>query len=197
MNKQKKETVKRLIEEGQTFTFENNRKRSSYDGTYYSEATDDLMSWIAKVENFISSNFNKNSGPSKMMESVDKKKFSGYYESEFKTELTKVKGAIKSCIELQSNSETQFDGIISLLKNVYFWTALVIISGGAYKLGYDNGNSKVYESTFELKNQIEQEKSEKKLLKKEVQNWKQKYLELENNNKLDSLNTSLIDFITK
>lgn len=179
MNKQKKETVSRLIEEGQTYTFENNRKRSSYDGNYYSEATDDLISWIAKVENFITTNFSKTSGPYKMMESVDKKKFSGYYEGEFRTELTKIKGAIKSCLDLQTNSDTKFDAIISLLKNIYFWTTLVIISGGAYKLGYDNGHSKVYETTYELNKKIEQRELENEQLKKDVENWKQKYFKLE------------------
>lgn len=114
-----------------------------------------------------------------MVESVDKKKFTGYYESEFKTELTKLKGAIKSCLDLQSNSEAKLDDIISLLKNVYFWSSLVIISGGAYKLGYDNGNSKVYETNFDLNNKIEKTNLENEKLKAEVENWKNKYLELE------------------
>lgn len=44
MNKKQKQIVSSLVEEGKKYSFENNRKISRYDGNYYSEATDDLMS---------------------------------------------------------------------------------------------------------------------------------------------------------
>ena len=79
------------------------------------------------------------------------KKFSGYYQSEFETEFTKLKGAIKSCENLKPNKRVQENNhIISLIKNPIFWTVIVVLIGASYKLGFDNGNSRFDNEKNEL-----------------------------------------------
>lgn len=59
-----------LINEGDLYNFENN-KYYSYDH-YYSRATPDFLSWVSKVEDYIITNYDQNSGPHKMLDSVKK-----------------------------------------------------------------------------------------------------------------------------
>ncbi|KFE98010.1 hypothetical protein IX39_16530 [Chryseobacterium formosense] len=138
--KNKNINVQELINEGNNYSSENNCKIKY--GEYFSDATPEFLAWISKVENFIYTNFDENSGPYKMLQTADKSKFSGYYLSEFDRELQKYKGAIKSCEHLKPNKSKSENVIISLIKNPVFWTTLVVVIGGSYKLGFDNGNSK-------------------------------------------------------
>lgn len=132
--------ITELIKEGDNYSSENNKKIAH--GQYLSDASTEFLSWISKVEDYIYTNFDENSGPYKMLQSANKSKFSGDYLSEFDRELAKFKGAIKSCETLKPNKSKSENLIISLIKNPFFWTVLVITIGGAYKLGFDNGNSK-------------------------------------------------------
>ena len=137
MNKTKNDLiVSALIDEGNKYDFDNN-KYYAY-GEVFSRATTEFLSWVSKVEDFISSNYSESSGPYKMLQSVNKAKFSGYYKYEFDAELTKLKGAIKSCENLKPNRITTGDKIIELIKNPFFWTVLVIGISASYKLGFDN-----------------------------------------------------------
>ena len=140
--------VDELINEGNHFNFENNKKFTH--NQFFSKASPDFLAWVSKVEDYIMTNFDENSGPFKMMNSVNKAKFSGYYQSEFETEFDKLKGAINSCKYLKSNKKVEDNFILSLIKNPLFWTVLVIVIGGAYKLGYDNGIAKFDNEKIEL-----------------------------------------------
>ncbi|WP_343658839.1 hypothetical protein [Chryseobacterium sp.] len=137
-----------MIIEGNKYNFENN-SYSAY-GEVYSRSTTDFLSWISKVENYITSNYNESSGPYRMLISVNKKKFNGYYDYEFEPELTKLKGAIKSCENLPPNKLKSSNQIIELLKSPLFWTILVFVGGTSYKLGFDNGNTKYDSEKIEL-----------------------------------------------
>jgi hypothetical protein len=123
--KKNKTFIKELIEEGNKFSFENNKKYSA--NQHYSKATPEFLAWVSKVEDYISSNFDESSGPYKMLNSVQKIKFSGYYQSEFETEFNKLKGAINSFLSLNPNKKQQENQILSLIKNPLFWTAIVIL----------------------------------------------------------------------
>lgn len=155
-----------LINEGSQYSFDNNKKYS-YD-QYYSHATPDLLAWVSKVEDYIRTNFDENSGPLKMLDSVKKQKFSGSYQSEFETELVKLKGAIKSCKNLKPNKKTSDTIIISLIKNPLFWTILTVVIGAAYKLGYDNGVAKYDNEKNELSKQNAAYKDSITLLNKKI-----------------------------
>ena len=146
--------VTELIIEGNQYSSENNKKYAH--GEFYSDATTEFLAWISKVENYIYTNFDENSGPYKMIQSADKSKFSGYYLTQFDRELLKFKGAIKSCESLKPNKSKNENQILSLIRNPFFWTTLVILISGAYKLGFDNGNSKfdIEKQEFNEKNKV-------------------------------------------
>lgn len=164
MNKKQTIIVDSLVSEGNKFSFDNNKKHSDFNYEYYSEASSELIAWISKVETYINSNYSEDSGPRILMKSVRKTQFTGNYKSGFETELTKIKGAIQSCKDIEPNINNKFNEITSLLKNIYFWTTLAIVCGGSYKLGFDNGNSKLSESTYELNKKIDQLENKNKTL---------------------------------
>lgn len=165
----KNNILNNIIDEGDRLSFDNNKKISTNVGGFYSEATDDLMSWISKVEDYIRSNYSENSGPYKMLESVSKEKFNGYFKSEFDIELTKLKGAIKSCSSVTPNKKKDDNFVFALIKNPLFWTVMVVVIGASYKLGYDNGTSKFDNEKIEFKKLIDLQSGEISNLKKEVE----------------------------
>ena len=68
-----------------------------------------------------------------------------------------------SIIELEnfineSNVKSE-NKILELLTNPLFWLVIVTVSGGAYKLGYDNGVTKYEKEKIELRNQNDSLKS--------------------------------------
>lgn len=148
-----------LIKEGNKYTFQNNSYNRN--GNYYSKATHEFLSWVSKIEDYIRSNYNENSGPYKLIETLKRENLSGNFQNQFEDELAKLKGAIGSCKDVAPNKKKEKDdnAIISLLKNYIFWTVLVIVSGGAYKLGYDNGASKFDKTMIELNKENELLKS--------------------------------------
>ncbi|PXX99092.1 hypothetical protein DF185_14530 [Marinifilum breve] len=162
----KNNIVDELIIEGNDFSFENNKKL--YHGKFYSEVTNEFLSWVSKVDNYIRINYEENSGPLRMLETVDSFKFSGFDKDEFETELTKLKGAIKSCQSIKPNKKTKDNYILSLIKNPLFWTTIVVLVGGAYKLGYDNGKAKFDKEKISLKDEANLSKKEITKLKKEI-----------------------------
>lgn len=141
--------LEELIEEGNQFNFGNNRRLAHSE--FYSEATSDFLSWLSKVEDYIYNNFDESSGPYKLLNSVNKSHFNGYYQSEFESELNKIKGAINSCKSLRPNKKSKENYIFSLIKNPFFWTVLVVAISASYKLGYDNGKAKFDNEKIEMK----------------------------------------------
>lgn len=140
-----------LIDEGTRFNFENNSEISHRES--FSHASPEFLAWISKVENYIYSNFEENSGPCRMLNSVKKNKFNGFAQSDFEIEFNKLKGAIKSCISLTPNKKSPENIILSLIKNPIFWSVLVVVIGAAYKLGCDIGLAKFDNEKIEIKKQ--------------------------------------------
>ena len=76
---------------------------------------------------------------------------------EFEEQMAILNGALKSCKNIvPKNKKKQNDDhlIIQLIKNIYFWTVLLVISGGAFALGlhfgiskFDKEKSELYETT--------------------------------------------------
>ncbi len=149
MIKKKRKNIEKLIQEGNTFSFENNSKKSSSGGVF-SFASADFLAWLSKVESLIYKYYDKNSGPVKMIESVNKRHFKGSYAEDFEAEVVKIQGAIISCKDLKPDTEKH---IINLLKKPLFWTVFIAIVGGSYKLGRDIGYTKFEKEKIELHRQ--------------------------------------------
>ena len=105
-----------------------------------------------------------------MLTSVDRSKFSGYYE--FEPKLTKLKGAIKSCENLVPNKSKSSNSVIELLKNPIFWTVLVFVGGASYKFGFDNGNTKYENEKIELSEKNKVLKDSLTTVKSQLKNTK-------------------------
>jgi hypothetical protein len=151
MNKKLKEKLNNLIEESENISFANN-SYTSHNGTF-GRASNELLSWVSKVEDFVVSNYIEKSGPYKLFESFDRNKLTGYYQKEFEGQITKLIAVLKSCEDIEpniKNTSKNENVIISLITNYLFWTVLVVVVGASYKLGYDNGNVKFEIDKIEL-----------------------------------------------
>ncbi|MEL1249040.1 hypothetical protein [Flavobacterium helocola] len=154
------QTLKNLIDEGKQITFEANCKNSGHG--IYSNATEHLLSWVSRVEDYIRHNYNEESGPYKLFETFNRRKLTGYEKRDFEEQIKILLGALKSCETISPNkiTKTEDNVIISLLKNYLFWTVLVVAVGGSYKLGFDNGNSRFDKDNIEMSKENEILKSE-------------------------------------
>jgi len=157
-----------LIEEGNKYNFDNNKKLS-YD-EYFSQATPEFLSWVSKVEDYIVTNYDENSGPHKMLNDVSKRYFSGFHQSQFETEFNKLKGAISSCKTVLPNKKAHDHPIIALIKMPLFWTVMVIAIGTTFKLAFDLGNAKFDKEKIELNDQNKANKDSLNLLHIELEN---------------------------
>lgn len=150
-----------LIQKGQAFNFGNN-SYNSYHGTY-SKATADLLSWVATVEDFISSNYGEGSSAFKLYQTFNKRKFNGYEKDDFDEQMIILIGALKSCknIAPKSKGKTDDHPVIALIKNPIFWTVLVFLVGASFALGlqfgsakFDKEKSEYYEQSIKLTKEI-------------------------------------------
>lgn len=135
--------IDELLQSGQAFTFRNNSYSASH-GTY-TRASDDLLGWAATVEDFIRNNYGEDCAAFKLYLTFDRKKLNGYEQDEFEKQMTVLNGALKACKNIMpktGNKKVDDHQIIQLIKNGYFWTVLLIISGGAFALGLHFGTSK-------------------------------------------------------
>lgn len=62
--------IEKLIQEGNEHTFENN-SYSSVHGVIYTRVGVEMQSWIAECEDFIATNYGKDSTPWKIFERLD------------------------------------------------------------------------------------------------------------------------------
>ena len=165
------QTLQDLITEGNQITFQNNSKVSGHG--VYSNATQELLTWVSRVEDYIRSNYNDESGPFKLFETFNRRKLTGFTQKDFETEIKTLLGALKSCETIAPNKvikKEEDNIIIALIKNYLFWTVLVVAVGGAYKLGFDNGNSKFDKEKIEMNKENEILKDQKSSLEKEILN---------------------------
>lgn len=146
MIKKKRKNIEKLIQEGNTFSFENNSKKFSSGGVF-SFASADFLAWLSKVESLIYKYYDKNSGPVKMIESVNKRHFNGFYAKDFEAEVVKIQGAIMSCKDLNPSFKNFVTNkiILSVLGTVF-----LTLIGGAYKFGRDSGYIKFEKEKIEL-----------------------------------------------
>jgi hypothetical protein len=139
-----------LIEKGKGFSFDNNCQHTSHG--IYSKASDDFLAWIAGIEDFLTNNYDEESGPAKLFSTLDRKQLSGNYQSSFEKQLQILRGVLISCKDIPPFKRKKQDDnlILSLLKNPLFWTAIVVLMGGSFALGFQFGNTKFDNNLIEL-----------------------------------------------
>ena len=135
--------IDELLQAGQKFNFSNNSYSVSHGN--YTRASDELLGWAATVEDFIRNTYGEESAAFKLYLTFDREKLNGYKQDEFEKQMTVLNGALKACKNItpkSKNKQVDDNQIIQLIKNIYFWTVLLIISGGAFALGLHFGTSK-------------------------------------------------------
>lgn len=163
--------IEELIQKGQTFNFANNSYRTSH-GTY-SKATDDLLAWAATVEDFIRNNFGEESGAFKLYQTFDRQKLTGYEQYDFDRQLPIIIGALKACKTISpkaKNKQIDDHQIIQLIKNIYFWSVLLVVSGSAFALGLHFGSTKFDKEKSEYYETTKSQEIELNDFKKETKN---------------------------
>jgi hypothetical protein len=141
-----------LIEQGSGFSFENNSYYSQYDNIRYSKASSEFLAWVAGVEHFVIQNYDDDSGPVKLFMTLDRRKISGDYQSAFEKQLHILRGVLISCkgIPPSKRKKQETSQILNLVNNHLFWTATLILTGGAFTLGMYFGINKFDSNLIEL-----------------------------------------------
>lgn len=161
--------IDELIESGKKFNFENNSIIKSHGR--YSIASDELLGWIAEVDECIKLNYGEDSSAYKLLKTHDAHYLNGYHKDDFDKEMAKINGALKACKKLPTNKKKKHieeHPIMSLIKNANFWSVLVVISSAAFALGMYFGNSKFDKEKSELYNITINQEVEINSLKKEI-----------------------------
>lgn len=138
-----KEALRQLIEEGDTYNYRNNSVTHSYGS--FSKASDDLLAWISRVEDFIEIYYGMDSSPYKLFHSANRNNLSGGYQTTFEKELTKIKGALKACEKIEpkpKKKKVENNQILALLKNPFFYVTCAVLVGAAFTFGLSFGSSK-------------------------------------------------------
>ena len=142
--------LEELIEKGKGFSFDNNCHQTSHG--IYSKPSDGFLAWIAGVEDFLINNYDEESGPVKLFKTFDRKQLSGNYQISFEKQLQILRGVLISCKDIPpvKRKRQEDNPILSLLKNPLFWTAMVVLIGGSFALGFRLGNAKFDNNLIEL-----------------------------------------------
>ena len=98
-----KEKIEELIQEAYEYSFHNNSYTAEY-GTY-SRAGVKMQSWIAECEDFILSNYGKDSAPWKIFERFDITQLNGYDIDDFDKEKTTIESALAACLRITPKKE--------------------------------------------------------------------------------------------
>lgn len=152
--------IDNLIDIGKTHTFKNNSIIKSHG--VYTKASDDLLSWIAVVEDFIKVTYGEESAAFKLYNTFDRRKLNGYEQDSFDKQIAILLGALKACKNIspaKTKNIKEDHQIIQLIKNAYFWTALGVAIGSAFTLGNYFGTSKFDAEKATFYNQVEQQKT--------------------------------------
>lgn len=153
--------IETLIEEGKRFTFKGNSSTVSH-GTY-TQASSELLDWIARVEDFIRNTYGEDSGAYKLYLTFNRKDLNGYEEREFNKQMNILLGAVSACKGCNKVKVKRRDEhlIIQLIKNPFFWTVLVVVCAGSFGLGlhfgaskFDNEKNQYYEQTKVQRDEI-------------------------------------------
>ena len=142
--------LRSLIEQGKQFNFANNSYSRSYG--IFSGASDEFLAWVAGIEHYVIQNYEDDSGPAILFNSINKSHFSGYERDDFDKELGILRGVLLSCQNIPpSKIKNKKEGLIlTLINNPAFWTVTVILIGASFTLGLYFGNNKFDKDKLDL-----------------------------------------------
>jgi len=94
-----KQKIEELIEEAKEHTFQTNNYVISGLGNF-SRPNVNMQAWIAECEDFILTNYGKDSAPWRIFERFEREKLDGYYEDEFEKQKSVIVSALASCLRI-------------------------------------------------------------------------------------------------
>jgi predicted nucleotide-binding protein len=100
---EKSERLSQLILESKQHTFDKNCGRSATG--IYTRPSIDIQVWLADCEDFIYTNFGKDSAPGRILSDFNRRVLKGYHESDFNVEVAKIISALRICERLAPKSE--------------------------------------------------------------------------------------------
>ena len=92
------EKIRELIQEAKEHTFQMNNYNASH-GTY-SRPNVDMQAWIGESEDFLLTNYGKDSAPWRIYERFDRRKLDGNYSDTFEKEKNIIVSALTSCLRI-------------------------------------------------------------------------------------------------
>jgi len=98
--------VKELIEESNKYTFSNNSYRDNRIGGVYSRPTPAMHAWIAECEDFLLTNYGKNSAPWKIFIRFDVENIEDNDQADFDKEKNIIVSALTSCLRISPKTTT-------------------------------------------------------------------------------------------
>jgi len=96
--------IKDLISESKVHNFKNNNYLSPGLGIF-SRPNPDMQAWIAECEDFILTNYGKDSAPWRIYERFNRERLDGNYEEELEREKDVIISALMACLRIPSKNE--------------------------------------------------------------------------------------------
>lgn len=128
-------TLKTLIVEGNGLTFQTNSYTSH--GELYGRPSAAFRAWCTEAGEYILRNYGEHSIPYKQYSQLNLRSIEGNYNSVFTDQHNIVMGALLACQNiLPTKPAIKTDhAIIALIKNLYFWSVLVVVCATSFLLG--------------------------------------------------------------
>ena len=122
------------------------------EATFLVEHLTNSLARVANVEDFVSKNYEDESGLMKLFKTIDRNQFSGNYQSSFEKQLNILRGVLISCKTIQPSKLKKKKGnsITTLISSMEFWAVILGLVGGAFTLGFHFRNTKFDKDLIEL-----------------------------------------------
>lgn len=92
--------VKELLEEADSHTLDKNKYRHKSLNEFYTKSTPELLAWIAECEDFILTNYGKESAPWRIFDRMEIKYFDNHYLDDFEKEKKIIVSALTACLRI-------------------------------------------------------------------------------------------------
>lgn len=161
------EKIDSLINEADKYTFETNS--NSIGGTVFAKASSEMRAWIAECEDFIKSNYDKESSPVQILKEFKINIFTtSFRKVRFNQHKEIIISALKSCKRVQPNKTNINKGInmrkrFTLNEKIGLTTLLLSIVCGSFFLGKFVGENRFDQKKIDLtqdNQQLKQDTSE-------------------------------------
>ncbi|MFT5761275.1 MAG: putative nucleotide-binding protein [Polaribacter sp.] len=99
--------INELIKEAEKYTFDICSYYQSEHDCHYSKSTPEMQAWAAECEDFILSNYGKNSSPWRIFAKFNRDKLDGNYDYTFEEEKGYIISALTSCLRIKPKTNTK------------------------------------------------------------------------------------------